>query len=155
MTRSPLPFAAILACCLTACSAPAPQGESSAGADAAGDRATPSTPANPPTVVNDGRGISAPVDELIEDPAPTPDPVSATTPTADAADGSRTCDGGKVRSMIGEVASAAVVQSAVAGSGARTARVIKPGMAVTMDYLTDRLNVHVDDNNVITQLACG
>jgi len=34
-------------------------------------------------------------------------------------------------------------------------RVIKPGMAVTMDYRSDRLNVELDDVNTIKALRCG
>ncbi len=34
-------------------------------------------------------------------------------------------------------------------------RVISPGMAVTMDYLEKRLNIHVDEVGVVTALRCG
>lgn len=34
-------------------------------------------------------------------------------------------------------------------------RIIKPGMMVTMDYRTDRLNIHVDDQGVITSVRWG
>ncbi len=34
-------------------------------------------------------------------------------------------------------------------------RVIAPDMAVTMDYAPDRLNIHVTDAGIITQMRCG
>lgn len=34
-------------------------------------------------------------------------------------------------------------------------RVCKPGGLFTMDYNTERLNVHVDDKNVVTHVSLG
>lgn len=34
-------------------------------------------------------------------------------------------------------------------------RIIRPGDVVTMDYRSDRLNVMLDDQDVITRLACN
>ena len=34
-------------------------------------------------------------------------------------------------------------------------RVIRPGMAVTLDYLEQRLNITVDKNNKISSVYCG
>ena len=34
-------------------------------------------------------------------------------------------------------------------------RVITPGMAVTMDFAPNRLNIHVSDAGIITALRCG
>ncbi|QSS49224.1 peptidase inhibitor I78 family protein, nitrosative stress-induced transcript [Histoplasma capsulatum var. duboisii H88] len=34
-------------------------------------------------------------------------------------------------------------------------RVIKPGMAMTMDYKPDRLNVHVDEDGTVTGVVYG
>lgn len=35
------------------------------------------------------------------------------------------------------------------------ARIIRPGTAVTQDFRPDRLNVELDENDVITRIACG
>ncbi|RNF83650.1 hypothetical protein EER27_09700 [Lysobacter psychrotolerans] len=56
---------------------------------------------------------------------------------------------------LGKVASADVVQRAGDAAGARNVRVLKPGQMVTMEYLEGRLNIDVDDNNVVTNLRCG
>ena len=34
-------------------------------------------------------------------------------------------------------------------------RVITPGMAVTMDFAPNRLNIHVSDAGIITAIRCG
>jgi hypothetical protein len=66
-----------------------------------------------------------------------------------------TCDAAKVQSMIGQVATQALGGEAVRTAGARTMRWIAPDSAYTMDYRTDRLNVHVDARNRITKINCG
>jgi len=56
---------------------------------------------------------------------------------------------------IGKTATAAVVERARVDAGARTARVLKPGQMVTMEYLEGRLNIDVDAGNVISRVRCG
>lgn len=34
-------------------------------------------------------------------------------------------------------------------------RVLRPGMAVTMDYSAERLNIELNDANVISRVSCG
>ena len=34
-------------------------------------------------------------------------------------------------------------------------RLIRPGMAVTMDYSSDRLNITTDDQDIIDRVYCG
>ena len=34
-------------------------------------------------------------------------------------------------------------------------RVVRPGMAVTVDFRADRLTVEIDDANLIRRLSCG
>lgn len=65
------------------------------------------------------------------------------------------CDAQAVAQLVGQPFSAGTAGQARHDSGSRTVRVIKPGMPVTTDYRDDRLNVHVDDLGVITQLTCG
>lgn len=73
------------------------------------------------------------------------------TPVMGAGD----CDASKLTDIIGKTATDALVADAQKRAMARTTRVIKPGMAVTMDYRTDRLNIDVTDRNVVTATRCG
>lgn len=65
------------------------------------------------------------------------------------------CRPGPAQRFVGRVFRPAVAQQAKRLSGARSVRVIRPGMAVTMDYRGDRLNVTLDARNVVTGLRCG
>jgi hypothetical protein len=65
------------------------------------------------------------------------------------------CDPEKLTGLTGQTATEAVIQKAVKDSGARNARVLKPGMAMTMDYREDRLSIEVDEQNRIVRAHCG
>lgn len=40
-------------------------------------------------------------------------------------------------------------------SGAEQVRVLRPGEAATLDHRPERLNIHLNDNDVIEELSCG
>ncbi len=65
------------------------------------------------------------------------------------------CRADAVAGLVGRTLDAATQAAAQRGSDARTIRVIRPGMAVTMDYRTDRLNIDVDAEGRITSVRCG
>ena len=66
-----------------------------------------------------------------------------------------TCDAAKVQAMIGQTATQALGGEAVRTAGARTMRWIAPDSAYTMDFRTDRLNIHLDARNRVTKINCG
>lgn len=107
-----------------------------------------SAPASPPDPA-----IPADTSSPVVDPAPMRPPVSG-DPTSPQA-GGRQCDERKASTAVGELARPSMVDRVVADTGSRTARVIKPGHAVTMDYSDQRVNIHVDAGNVITSVTCG
>ena len=65
------------------------------------------------------------------------------------------CSAEAAQRYVGSKADESTVRAAVSASGAKTVRVIKPGMMVTMDYRGDRLNIRVDDAGKIVEIACG
>ena len=65
------------------------------------------------------------------------------------------CNAEGAQRFVGQTADAATVRSAMAASGAKAVRVIKPGMMVTMDFSGDRLNIRVDDADRIIAVNCG
>lgn len=89
--------------------------------------------------------------------APTEDSPTSTAPPAVAGSAGSTgqCDPEKLAGLVGQAATEATVQKAVKDSGARHARVVKPGMAVTMDFREDRLSIEVDEQNRIVRANCG
>ena len=85
-----------------------------------------------------------------EPTATEPTPAQAAPPAA-----AMQCDAAKAQWAVGQTASQDVVDKVVKESGSSTSRVLKPGQPMTMDYREDRVNIHVDDKNVITEVKCG
>ena len=75
-------------------------------------------------------------------PAPQPIPTGA-------------CKATGMDDLIGKPQSEATAKEALSRSGARTLRWIAPGMAVTLDYRGDRLNIDTDKDGLITGFHCG
>lgn len=57
--------------------------------------------------------------------------------------------------FVGQAASEDIVEQAKTATGANSVRVLKPGMAATMDFRDDRLNLHLDEHDVIVKVGCG
>ncbi|WP_313052848.1 I78 family peptidase inhibitor [Stenotrophomonas cyclobalanopsidis] len=74
---------------------------------------------------------------------------------AKVSDGPQECRPEALEAFTGKTADEATIKKLVADSGARNARVVKPGMAVTMDFRQDRVTVHVDEQNKIERASCG
>ena len=82
----------------------------------------------------------------------------ASTPPATGGDApamADTCNADAARSVVGKVATPDVVEQARRDAGAEVARVLKPGQMVTMEYREGRLNIDVDEKNVIKNVRCG
>ena len=65
------------------------------------------------------------------------------------------CNAAPLARMIGRSWADSLRAEALRLSGARAARVIRPGDMVTMDYRTDRLNIHLTAAGRIERFACG
>lgn len=80
------------------------------------------------------------------------------TPTASApkaADPSQGCSSSAVEHLEGKVATPELLEEARAQAGAISARVLTPDSVVTLEYNGQRLNLYVDDQDVITRASCG
>lgn len=80
---------------------------------------------------------------------PTDAPPPAQPPTAQA------CDADAANGAIGETATTEVIERARIAAGAAVARTLAPGQVVTMEFRGDRLNLMVDEANVVTGVRCG
>ena len=69
--------------------------------------------------------------------------------------GGKTCDAAALQSQIGQKATASVMEDLRTRSGSATARMLRPGQLVTMEYNATRLNLIVDDKDVMTAIRCG
>lgn len=76
----------------------------------------------------------------------------ATPPAAE--EPAMTCQADKGQWAIGQIADEALVAKVKADTTSDRVRVIRPGMAVTMDYREDRVNLDVDADNRVTGVRC-
>lgn len=86
------------------------------------------------------------------DAAPPPPTV---TPNGSSDEQAASCDLDAIQSAIGEPFYEANVSQLQSDSAARQVRVLRPGDMATMDHRPDRLNIHLDDQDVIEALRCG
>ena len=66
-----------------------------------------------------------------------------------------TCDAEAGRASIGEEATPEVVERIRQQTGSRVVRVLKPGMAITMEFNGERVDIRVDAQNLILGVTCG
>ena len=79
----------------------------------------------------------------------------APVPAVDEPAKEASCSVDGLTDAVGKPFSAELAERVRRKSGSKTVRVIRPGMAVTMDYRVDRLNIDLDEKNVVTALRCG
>jgi len=96
------------------------------------------------------QAATAPVESAPPADAPPADvPPPAQPPTAQA------CDADAANGAIGKTATTQVIEEARLAAGAAVARTLAPGQVVTMEFRGDRLNLMVDEANVVTGVRCG
>lgn len=82
-------------------------------------------------------------------------PAAVAAPPQAAEEPPMICQADKGQWALGQTADDAVVARIVAETTSERVRVIRPGMAVTMDFREDRVNVDVDAENRILSVRCG
>ena len=85
---------------------------------------------------------------------------ASTTPSQPASGGPQIsgdgiCHADRVAWAVGKPADEPTMKAVWKQSGSGLIRPIAPGQAVTRDFRKDRLNVHIDGKNLITQVTCG
>ena len=56
---------------------------------------------------------------------------------------------------IGKTADATLIKRAQLEATAKYVRTLRPGQVVTMEYSDQRLNLYVDDKNIVTRYSCS
>ena len=126
--------------CLGPCAAILIAGSSVIGCTAADKLTTPSSV--------EGPGQSGPSAPSQRPPSSPPAPPVSPPDTAK-------CDASKAGSVIGSQATDEVLERARVAAGASVARFLKPNQPVTLEYLESRLNLGLDDKNIVTSVRCG
>lgn len=113
--------------------------------------------ASPSPVVSDADAPATPAQEPAMNSPPMNSPPTTAPPMSDPMPAQQmTCNADAAKpGAIGQAATDAVVEQARNDAGAKMARVLKPGQMVTMEFMDGRLNIDVDDSNVITNVRCG
>lgn len=60
------------------------------------------------------------------------------------------CGAAELQDLVGQPVSALAAMTF-----AQPMRLLRPGMAVTMDYSAERLNIMLDEADIITSVTCG
>lgn len=76
-------------------------------------------------------------------------------PATEVADPTKQCDSSAVQDAVGKPFTDGLAEALRLKAGAVSLRVISPGMMVTMDYRSDRLNISYDEKKIITKIDCG
>ena len=75
--------------------------------------------------------------------------------SAGAAKGDGRCNAEPVQYLLEERITTDLAERARIESGAAQLRVTHPNQPVTMDYNPQRLNIDIDDDDIIIRLSCG
>ena len=78
---------------------------------------------------------------------------SLTASQSTAGDG--TCKAEAVQGLLGKLADSQVLEQAHRQSAARTARVLVPGDAISLEYDSQRLNIEINEAEIIERISCG
>ncbi|MFJ3073712.1 MULTISPECIES: I78 family peptidase inhibitor [unclassified Pseudomonas] len=75
-------------------------------------------------------------------------------PAAPAGNDGR-CEASGADFAIGKQGSAELLEQARKASGSQMARILKPHDVVTLEYRSERLNLNVNEQGVVTRVNCG
>lgn len=95
-----------------------------------------------------------PISPANDDVDAAPPPPTVTSSNA-AQEQASTCDLEAINYAVGEPFDEAGVSQLQSESGASQVRVLRPNDMATMDHRPDRLNIHLDDQDVIADVRCG
>ena len=104
------------------------------------DRVTAPTQVETPVAIGSSAG---PVDRGPVPPAPPLPPASDS------------CDAAKVQFAIGQRASSDLLERARVAAQARTARFLRPNERITLEFVGARLNLILNDQDVVASATCG
>ncbi|MDZ4335035.1 MAG: I78 family peptidase inhibitor [Pseudomonas sp.] len=80
---------------------------------------------------------------------------SSQPPAQQTAEITGDCSVDNLSGVLGQNASAELIEQVQQQANAKTLRVLAPGDAATMDYNPQRLNIDIDESEVIIRLTCG
>jgi hypothetical protein len=82
-------------------------------------------------------------------------PASSSALSTSVGASSRVCDDEPAQSAIGKKVDDSLLDEYRRISGAEIARALRPRSVMTMEYNPQRLNLRVDDDDIVTSVNCG
>ncbi|HLU14673.1 MAG TPA: I78 family peptidase inhibitor [Burkholderiaceae bacterium] len=82
-------------------------------------------------------------------------PSSSSTTGGFLSDSEYRCDAEPAQTLRGQTYSDAIAEQARSLSGSRVVRTLRPGQVITMEYNPERINLRLDNRDVIESLGCG
>jgi hypothetical protein len=79
----------------------------------------------------------------------------STSSTDDSGGTAQACDAEKAESAVGQRANPGLVEQYRKLAGAKTARALRPHDVMTMEYDPTRLNLRLNDNDVVISVNCS
>ena len=107
-----------------------------------------------PTTVGSS-GPSREIPPSAQQPAPPAPNRGPAPPVQPPLEPSSPCDSAKASWAVGKAASPALLEQARQASGARLARFLRPNQPITLEFLASRLNLRLDDRDVVRSVSCG
>ncbi len=80
---------------------------------------------------------------------------STSEPEHAAAHGNGRCNAEPVQNLVEQRLTTDLAEQARKESGAQILRVTQPHQPVTLDYNMQRLNIEIDDGDIILRVSCG
>ncbi|MGH8382568.1 I78 family peptidase inhibitor [Pseudomonas sp.] len=80
---------------------------------------------------------------------------SSKAPEAGAANNDGRCQASGAEFAVGKQATPVLIEQARKASGSQLAHALGPHDAMTMDYRSERLNLHTDAQGVVVRVNCG
>lgn len=80
---------------------------------------------------------------------------SGTTSSSIFASSEYRCDADPAQGLVGQAYTDSLEQQALTLSGSRTVRTLRPRQVITMEYNPERVNLRLDEQDMVTSVGCG
>ena len=65
------------------------------------------------------------------------------------------CDADPAQKLVGQPYTESLEQEALTLSGSKTVRTLRPRQVITMEYDPERVNLRLDEQDIISSIGCG
>lgn len=114
-----------------------------------------STPNSSPTLALGVRAVPSLALGLLLSACALPQPAPDVPANSTGAPPGGVCNAQGLAGYVGQTATASVTEAVRVRSGARMARILRPGQMITKEFMAERVNLEVDAAGRIVAVRCG